>query len=191
MIVSGNQIRAARALLDWTQAQLAAAAKLHPNAIAYWEGREQIPWGIYRQPWACRRIREALHSAGVDFLPSPIVGVRLVATHNNCTSTRRRARAHHGVLRLSRTRKRKISVTPELPVVTSRRPVRCAATTRTGRPCARKAMDNGRCRNHGGMSSGPKTDAGRMRIADAQKRRWERWRSQRASTALVTDSSES
>lgn len=76
MIVSGKQIRAARALLSWTQAQLAEAAKLHPNAIAYWEGREQIPWGLYRQPWACRRIREALLIAGVDFLQSPVVGVR-------------------------------------------------------------------------------------------------------------------
>jgi hypothetical protein len=189
MIVRGNQIRAARALLNWTRSQLAKAAGVHANAVAYWEGRKQIPWGVYRQPWACRRIHEALRKAGVDFLPSPVVGVRLVATHNNCTSTRRRARAHHGVLRISRTRKRKFSVTPELPVA-ARRPIHCAAETRTGRPCARKAMDNGRCRNHGGMSSGPKTDAGRMRIADAQKRRWDRWRSQRAATAFVTDSSE-
>jgi hypothetical protein len=29
-----------------------------------------------------------------------------------------------------------------------------------------------RCRFHGGLSTGPKTEAGRRRIADAQRRRW-------------------
>jgi hypothetical protein len=29
-----------------------------------------------------------------------------------------------------------------------------------------------RCRFHGGLSTGPKTEAGRARIAEAQRRRW-------------------
>jgi len=31
---------------------------------------------------------------------------------------------------------------------------------------------NARCRFHGGLSSGPKTEASRIRIADAQRPRW-------------------
>jgi hypothetical protein len=53
---------------------------------------------------------------------------------------------------------------------------RCGARTRLGRPCIRKALSNGRCPNHGGLSTGPKTEAGRRRIAQAQKRRWTDWR---------------
>ena len=37
MIMSGNQIRAARALIGWRRDELAAAAGLHPNAVKYYE----------------------------------------------------------------------------------------------------------------------------------------------------------
>ncbi len=40
---------------------------------------------------------------------------------------------------------------------------RCGAKTRRGTPCQRKALQNRRCRNHGGMSTGPKTLEGRLR----------------------------
>lgn len=39
----------------------------------------------------------------------------------------------------------------------------CGAKTRKGTPCRAKAMANGRCRNHGGLSSGPKTVKGKTR----------------------------
>jgi hypothetical protein len=49
----------------------------------------------------------------------------------------------------------------------------CGARTRAGHPCRRKGLGRGgRCANHGGMSTGPRTKAGRDRIAQAQKRRW-------------------
>ena len=32
---------------------------------------------------------------------------------------------------------------------------RCGAKTRKGKRCVAKAMPNGRCRNHGGMCTGP------------------------------------
>lgn len=53
---------------------------------------------------------------------------------------------------------------------------RCGARTRRGTACIRKALANGRCANHGGLSTGPKTMAGRKSIARAQKLRWKRWR---------------
>ena len=40
---------------------------------------------------------------------------------------------------------------------------RCGATTRAGRPCRQPAMPNGRCRFHGGRSTGPRTAAGLQR----------------------------
>ena len=45
---------------------------------------------------------------------------------------------------------------------------RCGAIARsTGQPCQAKAMPNGRCKNHGGMSTGPRTAAGKRAIAEA------------------------
>lgn len=53
------------------------------------------------------------------------------------------------------------------------KPHRCGAKTRKGTPCERKPVPGReRCLNHGGCSTGPKTQAGRQRIAEAQKKRW-------------------
>lgn len=47
--------------------------------------------------------------------------------------------------------------------------VRCAAKTRKGSPCQRPAkLPAGRCRVHGGASTGPRTEEGRARIAAAK-----------------------
>lgn len=56
---------------------------------------------------------------------------------------------------------------------------RCGAHTRSGRPCRAPAVwdrrrnraRNGRCRLHGGLSTGPKTAEGKARIAEANRRR--------------------
>ncbi len=45
---------------------------------------------------------------------------------------------------------------------------RCGAKTRKGAPCRSPAMPNGRCRMHGGKSTGPKTEAGRKRCGEAR-----------------------
>ena len=45
---------------------------------------------------------------------------------------------------------------------------RCGAKTRQGTPCQRPAnLRNGKCRLHGGASSGPRTKEGRAKIAAA------------------------
>jgi hypothetical protein len=57
---------------------------------------------------------------------------------------------------------------------------RCGAKTRAGRPCRmRVEFGKARCRLHGGLSTGPKTEAGRARIAEAQRRRWRDYRERR------------
>ncbi len=48
----------------------------------------------------------------------------------------------------------------------------CGAYARsTGKPCQAGALRNGRCRNHGGLSTGPKTLEGRRSIAEATRQR--------------------
>jgi hypothetical protein len=53
----------------------------------------------------------------------------------------------------------------------------------TGNPCRAPAMENGRCKLHGGLSTGPKTPEGRRRISVAvtksNRERWKRWRAER------------
>lgn len=52
---------------------------------------------------------------------------------------------------------------------------KCGAKTRPGRPCVAPAVwdpgaaapRNGRCRNHGGLSTGPRTPEGLQRVAEA------------------------
>lgn len=64
---------------------------------------------------------------------------------------------------------------------------RCGAKTRRGTPCQSPGMANGRCRMHGGGSTGPRTLEGlaRLRAAvtrhgryTAVERAFERWRRQ-------------
>ena len=51
----------------------------------------------------------------------------------------------------------------------ARRP-RCGARIRKGTPCRAPAVDGkGRCRLHGGLSTGPKTAQGRARIAQSNR----------------------
>jgi hypothetical protein len=51
----------------------------------------------------------------------------------------------------------------------------CGARNRCEAPCAvRVEPGKRRCRFHGGLSTGPKTTEGRARIAQAQRRRWNR-----------------
>ena len=58
---------------------------------------------------------------------------------------------------------------------------RCGAYARsTGQPCKAKALVNGRCKNHGGMSTGPKTPEGRQAIAMATSKRMALGQAQKA-----------
>jgi hypothetical protein len=48
----------------------------------------------------------------------------------------------------------------------------CGAYARsTGKPCKAQSLANGRCKNHGGMSTGPKTPEGRQAIAESTRQR--------------------
>ena len=65
----------------------------------------------------------------------------------------------------------------------AQRPIRCGAKTRSGMPCEKFPLVNKRrCRLHGGLSTGPKTEAGRAAIAAAHYKhgRYVNWREKRA-----------
>ncbi len=47
--------------------------------------------------------------------------------------------------------------------------LKCGAKTRKGTPCKTPAMANGRCRMHGGKSTGPRTPEG---LARSKKANW-------------------
>lgn len=48
----------------------------------------------------------------------------------------------------------------------------CASYARsTGKPCLARPMENGRCKLHGGLSTGAKTSEGKKHIAEATKKR--------------------
>lgn len=49
---------------------------------------------------------------------------------------------------------------------------KCGASARTtGNPCQAKAMTNDRRKNHGGMSTGPRTPEGRLALVQATRER--------------------
>lgn len=49
----------------------------------------------------------------------------------------------------------------------------CGARNRRGHPCRqRELFPNGRCRFHGGLSTGPKTTEGRVRSLSNLAKRW-------------------
>jgi len=103
------------------------------------------------------------------------------------TSTRGRARARHGVLLGPKMVKQ---LEEEMSHGTwkagDRRPdgrprrkdrPRCNARIRAGGAClVRAEPDKARCRFHGGLSTGPRTEEGRARIAATQRRRWRAYR---------------
>jgi hypothetical protein len=59
---------------------------------------------------------------------------------------------------------------------------RCGAKTRSGQPCKAQALTSGRCRLHGGLSTGPRTKGGkqcqRAAASAYMQQKWEEWKSQ-------------
>ena len=53
----------------------------------------------------------------------------------------------------------------------------CGARCRDGPPCRLKVEPwRDRCRLHGGLSTGPRTDAGKARLSASMAERWAAWR---------------
>jgi hypothetical protein len=66
--------------------------------------------------------------------------------------------------------------------------VTCGAKTRKGTACFAMPMPGkARCKFHGGASTGPRTVSGRARIADAQHKRWAKWREANANFGALDE----
>jgi transcriptional regulator with XRE-family HTH domain len=64
-MITAAQIRAARALLRWTQEELAEAANVSVPTLKRWEGSSGVPAA---EPNNLAAVRRALEKAGVVFI---------------------------------------------------------------------------------------------------------------------------
>ena len=150
--LTGAELRRRRIDAGLSQRALARMAGLHHSSVAHLEGKARIdPRG-----GGIRLIARAL-------------GWRIMADHYT--------RARHGVL----SPPDEMALLGRLPpwmvrALTRHLPpkrVRCGARTRNGTPCkALSEPGRRRCKFHGGKSTGPRTDEGRAKVAEAQRRRW-------------------
>jgi transcriptional regulator with XRE-family HTH domain len=88
MKITGAQIRAARAFLRWTIADLAIAADVGLSTIQEIEKIDGEPRVVSTLQWrsdardeALTKIRSALEKAGITFLPESAQGVGLRGRH--------------------------------------------------------------------------------------------------------------
>jgi transcriptional regulator with XRE-family HTH domain len=72
LVMTPDQSRAARGLLDWSQAELAARSNLSESTIRDFEKGRRIP-SINN----LAAVRRALEAAGVEFIDGDQPGVRL------------------------------------------------------------------------------------------------------------------
>jgi transcriptional regulator with XRE-family HTH domain len=74
MIITSEQIRAARALLRWEQKELAEASKVSLPSV---KRLETIPGELAAQVRTVEALRQALEAAGVEFTNGGRPGVRI------------------------------------------------------------------------------------------------------------------
>lgn len=168
--MTGSQLRHHRKSAGLSQHALARRAGVSRDAVRYWEAKAEVD----ARGWAPRRFFNAL---GLMVYPPSI-----------------RARAGRGFTaiddmqaRLDAEVERRLTVWCEQEARRADlRRVRCGARTRKGTPC-RSLSEPGRrrCRFHGGKSTGPQTPEGLARIAEAQRRRWARWRQEHGRAPTV------
>lgn len=150
--MTGDDLKGFRIAAGLSRRRLANLAEVHPDTVRYWERKARIDL----RGWAPDRLLRALGKGD------------LVQRHVYP------ARSMLGIFPHSMRTRGGVLAANEKTV--QRQP--CSARTRKGAPCRAMAINGkGRCKFHGGMSTGPRTPEGRARIADAQRKRWEMARS--------------
>ena len=162
--MTGAEIRAHRKSLGLTQKALAHRANISCSSVKYWEQKA----GINPKCRVGKRIVEALGIRSLKVFPPKYArtgGWSL--TEWDQMAAKLDAEAE---LKMAAWRQR-------AALRAARRRVVCGAKTRKDTPC-RNMSEPGRkrCKFHGGKSTGPRTQEGRKRIADAQRARWAKWR---------------
>jgi DNA-binding XRE family transcriptional regulator len=156
--LTGAELRAARKAAGLTQVALAERVAVSRDTVQYWEAKPVIcRWGAGKRMAEALGLRVYWHSnaraGGWGIRWQEQEDARIAAM----LVTLRAATLAREAQRLARMR------------------VLCGAKTRKDTPCRCKSeAGKRRCKFHGGKSTGPKTQEGRDRIAEAQRRRWAR-----------------
>jgi len=159
--MTGKELAVLRRAAKLSPADLARRAGIGRHAVSYWECKTEVD----RRAWAVCRMAEVLP------LPDYARPERARAmTASPWRGAMERAEAAAFAAMLARAQARAAAAA-------ARRRVRCNAKTRKGTACRCQSEPGKlRCKFHGGMSTGARTPEGRERIAEAQRRRWARWR---------------
>lgn len=162
--LTGADLAAARRRAGLTQAALGARVGLTRHAVSHWERRPQVGLGAE----APRRLFRALVGLGVlPFSGAPPHR----ATSDARAGDRVCARGEDDAWAEARVEAERLRLARRLEAALARRRVPCEARTRKGTPCrALSEPGRRRCRFHGGRSTGPKTEEGRARLAEAVRR---------------------
>ena len=146
--MSGIDLRAYCKAAGLSQVQLARLVGFSRDAVAYWEAKAEVDmrWG------ASHQFAEVLG----------IVVFRAKYAH-----------ARSWGLSDPSPRVQQAQATAPSPDRQADRRVTCGAKTQTAVPCRLMSEPcKTRCKFHGGKSTGPKTQEGKTRIAEAQRTRW-------------------
>lgn len=140
--MTGSDLQATRIRNGLSRTHLAGLAGISPYTVRYHERRGCLDL----RGWAVRRMLSAMgQELDERYFPEAM-------------------RARHGVW-----------TTPALTAPQSRPgpgSTFCGAKTRAGHPCRSKQLyKSGKCRNHGGLSTGPRADAGKAAIARSNRHR--------------------
>lgn len=131
--MKGHELAVLRKAAGFTQTQLAQAAGIGRHAVSYWECKETIDL----RSWAVGRMREHLN---LPYFPTT---TRTRVMGSWLTEARDPSWTEAWLLK------------QKLAKASIR--VRCGAKTRQGTPCkAQSIAGKRRCKNHGGLSTGPK-----------------------------------
>jgi transcriptional regulator with XRE-family HTH domain len=163
--MTGAELRALREQAKLSRPALAALAGLHPDTVKYWERKALVDLRGHAPKLMLKALGQE-HLSHTGKYPRPRFNGGFLRTNT---------RARDGVL--SAIERADLAATAMLDrqfahrAATAR--VVCGANTRKGTPC-RASSEPGRrrCKFHGGMSTGPRTEVGRARIAAAQRKRW-------------------
>lgn len=161
--VTGEQIKHARIAAGLSQGGLAERAGLSRQTVNKAEKEPCGGWYAY----SVRRIAEALgldlSTKGTSNARAPVRGITDAIRADEERRFRELAAKEAAAAEKMKAKAR----------------VRCGARTRKGGACKHMSEPGRRrCKFHGGMSTGAKTAEGRARIAEAQRRRWERFRAE-------------
>ena len=150
--LTADKLKRLRSIAQWSQRDLAGKASVHIQTVKYWERQEGIIGG-----WAVDRFHAAFDKANIS-LPVEY-------------SIKRQPFSMAAILRQHRIDISQPYSVPAEPEAPNR--VICGAKNRKGNACKLwSVIGKKRCRFHGGLSTGPKTQAGRDRIREAQLKRW-------------------